>query len=225
MSVATPPGALPAPLQPLSRLSDGPILLTGIRWQTYEALLADIGDRAIRLTYDRGNLEIMSPVYRHEITTRWIGQLVEVLAEEFSMPYCNAGSTTYRREDLERGLEPDNCFYFANEIRVRGRMKIDLANDPPPDLAIEVDETSSSLNRMSSYAALRVPEVWRWRDGSLTVYSLQADGTDVIVQTSPTFPTIPLAGLAQFIAKANVVDQLTLKRAFREWVRKHIAQP
>jgi len=199
------------------------MLLTGIRWQTYEALLADIGESHIRLTFDRGKLEIMVHSFGHDVTAEWIGNLVEILAEEGNIPHLNAGSTTFQREDLERGLEPDKCFYFANESRVRGRKKIDLTSDPPPDLAIEVDVTSSSLNRMGIYAALKVPEVWRWRDGTLTVYRLQADGTYAIVQASPLFPTIPLAGLAEFVKQVNEVDQLTLKRAFRTWVRQQSA--
>jgi len=222
MSAATPPVALTALTVPQPGQSDEPLLLTGIRWKTYESLLEDIGNRHIRLTYDRGNLEIMAPLYRHGISTEWLGQLVEVLAEELNTPYCSAGSTTFRRKDLKRGLEPDKCFYFANEIRVRGLEKIDLTRDPPPDLAIEVDVTSSSINRMAIYAALGVPEVWRWREGTLLVYQLQADGTYATVQASPTFPMIPIAGLAEFVEQANVVDQLTLKRAFRAWVREQI---
>src|SRR5579862_4078878 len=174
MSIAAPPVSLPVPPQPSPQVSDGLLLLTGIRWETYESLLADIGNRPIRLTYDRGNLEIMSPMYRLGITGEWIGQLVEVLAEETNQPHRSAGCTTFRREDLQRGLEPDKCFYIANQARVSGRVRIDLTLDPPPDLAVEVDETSSSLNRMAIYAALKVPEVWRWRDSKLTVYSLQA---------------------------------------------------
>src|SRR5207253_602808 len=142
--------------------------------------------------------------------------------EELSKPYLSAGSTTGKREDLERGLEPDKCYYSANEPAMRGRKTIDLTRDPPPALGIEVDVASSSLNRMDIYAALKVPEVWRWRDGKLTVYVLQADGKYAIAPASPTFPTIPLAGLAEFVARAGQMDQLTLKLEFRQWVRQTI---
>src|SRR5205823_13742873 len=115
MTVAAAPIATrDSPALELCQQSVGQMLLTGISWQTYESLLTDFGDRPIRLTYDRGSLEIMAPAFRHEGTAKWIGELVEVLAEELSVPYFGAGSTTFRREDLERGLEPDECFYFTN---------------------------------------------------------------------------------------------------------------
>src|SRR6266702_3350438 len=109
------------------------ILLTGIRWQTYETLLADLRDRPIRLTYDHGKLEIMAPTFNHERSKRQIGRLVETLAEENDLEILSGGSTTFRREDLERGLEPDDCFYIANVPAVLDKSEIDLRIDPPPD--------------------------------------------------------------------------------------------
>jgi Uma2 family endonuclease len=218
MSVATPPVPVPSPLVPADWPA-GIVLLTDIRWDTYEALLTDIGERHLRLTFDRGRLEITALSFGHEGTSRWTGDLVVVLAEEFNQPYCNAGSTTFRRKNLDRGLEPDECFYFANESCVRGLKVIDLTRDPPPDLAIEVDVTSSSVNRMAIYAALGVPEVWRWRDGALQVFLLQVDGTYAAVASSPTFPAVPLAKLSEIIEQGNTEEHLSLKRAFRAWVR------
>jgi Uma2 family endonuclease len=194
------------------------VLLTGIRWPTYAALLEDLGDRPIRLTYDRGSLEIMAPSFRPEGTAKWIGQLVEALAEELNVPYLSAGSTTFRREDLDRGLEPDECFYIANVDRVRGREDLDLTTDPPPDLVVEVDVTSSSIDRLGIYAAMEVPEVWRWRGAALVAYRLRPERTYESAAASLAFPTLPLDGLTGFIQQGIAQDQLSLKRAFRAWV-------
>ncbi|MEM7204057.1 MAG: Uma2 family endonuclease [Planctomycetota bacterium] len=71
------------------------------------------------------------------------------------------GSTTWRREDLDRGLEPDECYWVENEPNVRGRRELDLRVDPPPDLPIEVDVHASSVDRVKIYAALGCRGGWR----------------------------------------------------------------
>ena len=135
-------------------------LLKNISWQTYEALLKDLeSQRGIRLTYDRGLLEIMTPLAPHERNSRLIGRLVEALTEELNIEICSLGSLTCKREDLARGLEPDECYYIQNKPVIRSLEQIDLNQYPPPDLAIEIDITSSSINRLALYASLGVPEV------------------------------------------------------------------
>src|SRR5437867_3804600 len=129
MSTAVlPPASAPAPVK-----TPRGILLSGIRWQTYEALLADLGDRPIRLTYDQGNLEIMAPSFDHERCKRQVGRVVETIAEEKGLKFVAGGSTTFRLEVLEKGLEPDDCFYIQNVDRILTRKQIDLHVDPPPD--------------------------------------------------------------------------------------------
>src|SRR6516165_1129807 len=114
------------------------LLLTGVQWGTYEALLADVGDRpSPRLTYDHGVLEIRVPSFSHEQLNRLVATLVEAVAMGMQRDFINAGSTTFKRADLARGFEPDSCFYFAHVEAMRGQATIDLATDPPPDLVIE----------------------------------------------------------------------------------------
>ncbi len=151
-------------------------LLENIRWQTYLMLLKDLENHPVRLTYDHGRLEIMAPAYRHESFAFLLGQLIAVLAEELQISCIAAGSTTFKREDLARGLEPDHCFYFKNYPLIVGKSELDLSVDPPPDLSIEVDITRSVLNRMSMYASLGVPEIWRCRESGLEVYLLKESG-------------------------------------------------
>lgn len=133
--------------------ADQRVVLHGTSWETYERLLADHENHsAPRFTYDRGELEIMSPSPEHEKLNRRLSQLVMALTEEMEIEAEDFGSTTFRREDLERGFEPDSCFYIQNEERVRGKDRIDLAVDPRPDLVIGIDITSPSINKLPIYA-------------------------------------------------------------------------
>src|SRR5262249_46378599 len=149
----------------------------------------DLGERpGVRLTYDRGRLEIMSPLPEHENYHIVLAQFVRVLAAESGMRYRSFGSTTFRREDVERGLEPDDCFYLASLPRILGRRDLDLARDPPPDLALEVDITHSSLDRLAIYAALGVREVWHFDGQSITCHVLNAQGGYEQQESSLAFP-------------------------------------
>src|SRR6266566_7352943 len=129
------------------------VIVHSVSWTTYEHLLADLSNQSsTRLTYDRGMLEIMCPLPEHEEWNRTIALLVEVLAEEMRIDVRNFGSTTFRRADLARGFEPDSCFYIQHEADISGKSTIDLTVDPPPDLVIEVDVTSGSLDKFPIYA-------------------------------------------------------------------------
>jgi len=205
---------------PQSTSASGRLLLTGIRWQTYEALLDEIKDRSIRLTYDRGALEIMAPTLYHERCKRQLGMVVETLADELELPRVSCGSATFRQEDLARGLEPDDCFYLANAPRILGKTRLDLSVDPPPDLVIEIDVTASMINRLETYAALKVPEIWRFNGTRLQVFQLQPDGSYVEVKSSPTFPALGLDRLAEFLVENQGLDDGSLVRVFRLWLRK-----
>jgi Uma2 family endonuclease len=201
---------------------DNRLVLGGIRWQTYSALLQDLGDCPIRLTYDRGTLEIMAPSFRHEIFAKILGRLIETLAEEFEVHFKSGRCTTFRREDLDRGLEPDDCFYFKNLHAILGKTEIDLTRDPPPDLALEIDISTSSVNRMGIYAALGIPEIWRFDGQVLQIHELTATATYQKSGQSATFGDIPVARLAEFVLKVTELDDYDLLRLFREWVRKEV---
>jgi Uma2 family endonuclease len=116
-------------------------LLQGVNWQTYEKILEAIGNRPVRITYDRGNLELISPLLIHELYKCFFGRLFDILAEELDIAFRACGSTTFRRQDVDRGLEPDQCFYFGSIARIHDWATLNLEIDPPPDLAVEVDNT------------------------------------------------------------------------------------
>jgi Uma2 family endonuclease len=199
-------------------------LLKNISWQTYEALLKDVESQpGLRLTYDQGILEIMTPLAPHERNSRLIGRLVEALTEELNIEICSLGSLTCKREDLARGLEPDECYYIQNEPVIRSLEQIDLNQDPPPDLAIEIDITSSSINRLALYAALGVPEVWRYDGNQFIIYQLQ-DGEYLACASYPTFPQLTSSEIIRFLELRKSNGETTLIRLFREWVRNQVRQ-
>src|SRR5260370_39130270 len=151
-------------------------LFEKVNWEAYEALLKTWQDLPVRMTYDQGRLEIMSPLLSHEQYGSLLAQMVEAFTLELRIPRHTGGSTTFKQEAKERGLEPDECYWIQNEPRMRSRKEFDPDTDPPPDLAIEVDITSSSLDRMSIYADLGVPQVWRF-DGDTLTMNLLPKGT------------------------------------------------
>jgi Uma2 family endonuclease len=195
------------------------VVLNSVTWSTFESLLAETDHRGTRFTYDRGCLEIMSPSEKHERLTTLLGHVVEMTAVEWNIPIRSGGSTTLKSELKQRGLEPDECYYVANEARVRGCDEIDLLMSPPPDLAIEVDISSSSLDQLRIYADLGVPEVWLYDGAMLRVYQIQSDGEYSAQSRSPSFPFLPIEEVERFLACRNETDETTWIRSFRDWVK------
>jgi Uma2 family endonuclease len=198
------------------------VQLSGISWQTYETLLAEIGDRQIRLTYNRGNLEIMVPSPEHERFKTIMGRFVETLAEELDVRIEPLGSTTFKRPELS-GVEPDKCFYIQNLSAVKGKKIIDLNQDPPPDLVVEIDITSRSANSLQVYTDLGVPEVWIYNGSRLRINRLE-NGKYVECESSLAFPSLPILEIVRFLEQAETMDYLELVKAFRSWVKSQIQQ-
>jgi Uma2 family endonuclease len=168
----------------------------------------------------------MSPSWLHDNDGRFLGRLVSALTDELGLPLKSGGSTTMRRRKRLKGIEADDCFWIANAHRMAGLKRLDLRTDPPPDLAIEVDVSHSSLNRVGIYAALRVPELWRLEGDVLTFHVLDADGTYQTAASSHTFPLVTPADLIGFVQAARAAgDENAVIRQFREWVRQRHANP
>jgi Uma2 family endonuclease len=195
-------------------------VLYNVSWQTYQALLTDMGDhRSSRLAYDRGVLEITMPSDLHEFIKHLLERMVVALTEELNLKVRGVGSVTLDREDLAQGVEPDSGFYIQNASRIRGR-KLDLINNPAPDLVVEVDITSSSTRRLEIYKALQVPEVWQYRARSLEIKQLQ-DGNYVTCEFSSAFPMVSGADLQRFIEEGNEADDdNAVVRSLRSWIRE-----
>lgn len=196
------------------------VVLHNISWQQFENLLVDLGEsRAARVAYDDGTLEIMTPLPEHEYYKEALGDAIKDIAEVLDQDYESLGSTTWKREIKKAGVEPDNCFYFQNEPKIRGKLEYDLNQDPPPDLALEIDVTSKSLSRFSIYARLGVPEIWCYDSGELKIYQLQNEGY-IEVETSRVFPTLPIKELSVLIEQYRPQGRRAMRRAVREWARK-----
>jgi Uma2 family endonuclease len=195
-------------------------VLDGVDWEFYEALLRRIGDRHVFITFDQGRLELMSPSWKHGTRSRRIAMLITILAEELDIPIQGGGSTTFRREDVQGGLEPDQCFYVQNVERIRGKEEIDLTCDPPPDLAVEVEISRRSLHREGVYARLQVPELWKDDGRVLRVYRLDEAGRYTLVERSPSFPDISLKQVGKLLEKGGGMDDTAWSREVRAWIRK-----
>lgn len=200
------------------------LVLDDIDWSTYRKLSDTLSGRHLRVTYDRGRLELMTISRLHGELCRLLARLVAVLTEEFNLPCGSCGDMTCDSESEDRGIEPDECFYIENESAVRGKESIDLSVDPPPDLAIEVDVSRDSRRRLSVYAALGVPEVWRFDGSSLTIYTRQPDGKYQIADASPHFPAVPPAEVEAVIARRAEMDHNGLARLLRVRVRELIGK-
>lgn len=204
------------PQAPVS--AEARVVLRGVSWQTFKALMADIGeDRSCRIAYDQGLLEIRVPYEQHEEPTILMAAFVTATADELEIEIRQLGSLTLEREDLTRAVEPDSCFYIQNESQVRGK-EIKLPNVPPPDLVVESDYTYSSLNKFNIYAALGVPELWRYRKQSLHVYQL-VEGEYQPTDKSLAFPFIPIAEIPGLIEHSKTIGQRAAVRLFRTRIR------
>jgi Uma2 family endonuclease len=217
-AVLEPPKSSAGGLQP-----GVPIRLRGLQWNDYLALSDIIGDRRLRTYFCDGEMEILMPSYVHEVWVALLGQFIELLTMVLKIDRKSAGATRFRREDLERGLEPDRCYYIANEPRVRNKLYLDLQVDPPPDLAIEIEISSSVKPRMRVHAGLRVPEVWRFDGRTLSVHQLAGNEEYVVAERSRYFPFLPMQELVRFLKMHGTMSENALMDTFVDWVRDQAA--
>lgn len=204
---------------PVSRAAQC-VILNGISWETYERLLAEHQDSSgTHFTYDRGRLEIMVLSAKHEKPNRALALVVEVFAEEKNIEIENLGSTTFKREDVDRGFEPDSCFYVQNAERVREKDEIDLTIDPPPDLVIEIDITSPSLKKFPLFAALGIPEVWRYNGKHVSIWQRTADAY-VETENSTVLPGITREALNHLLGARTQMKRTAWVRHVRQWARQ-----
>jgi len=195
-------------------------LLRNITWQTFKAMLAEMGDdRNHRIAYESGTVEIMTPLMSHENSNRMIEVFVGVMCEELGLEIKRTGSLTLVRNDLERGAEPDSSYYIQNESLVRNQGNINLATDPPPDLVLEVEYSRSSIDKLMLYASMKIPEFWRFNGSSLKVYTL-TDQIYTEVEFSPTFNPIPVQEIPRFLQQGKIKGENAIAREFREWIKE-----
>jgi Uma2 family endonuclease len=218
MATVTEPIASKAP-EPAS------ILIDGASWADYEALRRVIGERRIFVNYDHGTMEVMVPSYSHEDLKDCLRLMVDIIGEETGIRMQNGGSATHQREDLEKGVEPDECYWQGVKAQaVFGMRALDLAIYPAPSLVIEVNYTHSSVSRMAIYASLSVDEVWRYDEG-LTFLSLGENGTYEPVNPSRQLPLLSVEEATCQIDAYRSMGRLDWMRAFRQHVREKLVRP
>jgi Uma2 family endonuclease len=214
---ATPPAA------PIQAPPEARLVFTEVRWEDYEAMLQIVGERHIRVTYDEGTMEVRRPSQRHEQAAQLLGLFVTRLAEELEIPYEPLGMTTWKLPGAAKGLEADQCYYIQHQAVAREKEVLDLETDPPPDLAIEVDITTSSLDRMEIYAELRVPEVWRYDGRALGMYRLQPNGQYRPCESSHSFPGLRPADVERFVELGRTTDKIRWALELRDWARSELS--
>ena len=184
-------------------------------WAEYEQLLEDIAEPGLRVTYDEGRLEIMSPSQEHEEYKDLILSLVRVLSAVRGIAVETRGSATWKRPAIRKGTEPDTCFYVANAPRIIGKRTIDLDADPPPDVVVEIDITNESLSKFPIYAALGVPEIWRYDGTAVHLYERAGNGYRTITE-SPSFPGLTATILAGALDQSKREGQTAALETFRQ---------
>ncbi len=214
--------ALATPLNQILLAPGSAITVNGLTWQYYELLLAELGsDRATRLAYDTGTLEIRVPSQLHEILNRLLSKIVFALAEELEIEIVDLGSTTWNRSDLDKGIEPDSCFFIQNAQCITG-LNPDIPENLPPDLAIEVDIASASDNKVAIYQALEVPELWIYRQGQLKILHLTPT-TVSEAEISRAFPQITSQQLQTWIELRETATDITVIKAVRQFCQSRSA--
>ena len=189
----------------------------GVSWDMFLNLARESSGG--RMTYDRGTLEIMSPSFNHENVAGLLGRWIEIFTEEVGIEIATSRSTTLSLQEAERAIEADESFYLASAHRIRGKKEVDLTVDPPPDLVIEVDVSSSSLNKLDICRSLGIPEVWRFKDDRVEVYVLQSGRQYQQQESSSVLPGFPLAGALDLLSQRESIGENEMARRFRELVR------
>jgi Uma2 family endonuclease len=214
----------PRPPKPRRAKPGRAVRIPNVPWEMYEELLKVLAPkRGLRLTYDNEELEIMVPSLDHDFADRFLAMLIPILTEELGLPVRGGGSTTMRKKKNLKGIEADDIFWIANAAKLAGVKELDLTIHPPPDLAIEVDVSRSSMNRLRIYAKLGVPEVWRLDGDALTFYALTGKKYQEVTQ-SRAFPVVAPDDLIQFVKQARTAGDLhPIYRAFRAWVKQKVA--
>jgi Uma2 family endonuclease len=198
-------------------------VLWNLGWESYELIVEALNEQHVRSTYDRGDLELMSPLPIHEAIKVWFGHFIIVLAEELGVPFHAIGGPTLRRRVRDRGLEPDDCFYLGSASKVEEWETLNLDRDPSPDLALEVDIMSSCLDRLGVYAGLGFPEIWRFEGEEWHIHLLGSDGAYQESPRSAALPYLPVSEIMPVLRQSlHVPDQRDRFQILRRWARERV---
>lgn len=198
--------------------ADSTLILRNVPWDEYESVLKDVGEtRGLRISYDQGTLQIMTLSSEHEFYSDLLKTLVGLLSVKLRITVLFFGSNTIKREDRSRGLEPDACFYVQTASALGHKIRLDFTKDPPPDVAVEIDVHHESLSKFPLYAALGIPEIWRYDGTALTIHRREGDQY-VLAPASTALPVLDAQTLTRFLGLAGEKNQHEILLAFEEWL-------
>jgi Uma2 family endonuclease len=200
------------------------IRLSFVDWPSYIAISDGLGERRVRATYADGEMELMTVSSKHERAKSFLGRLIVALSEELEIDAEGAGNMTIRREVLRRGLEPDDCYWIQHASIICSKESFDADLDPPPDLAVEIEVSRSTLDRMEIYAKLKVPEVWTWDTHTVRFWGLMRGRRYEEITHSRAFPMLRAADLQPCLHLKAGVSQSSVVRSVRQWVREQISK-
>jgi len=211
--------AIATPISQIELIPGSAIRIGGVTWEGYVALLKELGDdRSTRIAYENGVLEIRMPGQPHESANRVLATIALTLAEEFGFEFNDLGSITMNRPDLNKGVEPDSCFYIQNAQAGQGLGEA-ISSDLPPDLALEVDIANRSDSKLSIYQAMGVPEVWLYQRDRVKLKHLE-NRVYVDASTSRAFPAVSAEQLNRWLDVRRTGTDLTVVRAVRKFCRE-----
>ena len=201
--------------------ADSQVTLRNIPWDEYEELLDQVGEaRGLRISYDEGTVQIMTLSSEHENYAEFIKRLVDVVSLRLRINIRFFGSATIRRQRRGKGNEPDACFYVQSVPLIGNRVHLDFAVDPPPDIVVEIDVHHDSSAKLPIYAALGVPEIWRYDGYAMTIHRLE-DDQYVETETSPALPILSSRLLTEHLARLHNEGEFQTLLAFDEWLQSH----
>lgn len=199
--------------------ADSVLIQHDVSWNDYEELLEAVGEASsLRISFDDGTLQIMTLSQRHEKYSTLIGRMVDRLSSFLRLKVLFYGSATMRKREKQKGVEPDACFYVHNASLVGTKDEIDFNTDPPPDVVVEIDLHHDSISKFPVYAALGVPEFWRYEGNVLTIYHLRG-GHYQPSETSQSLPLLTSGILTEFLGRIPKEDQYEILLAFEEWLK------
>ncbi|MBO0798393.1 MAG: Uma2 family endonuclease [Blastocatellia bacterium] len=199
--------------------ADRLLTLNNVPWDEYEELLEQVGEaRGLRINYDEGTLQIMTLSPEHENYSQFISGLIRLLSARLRINIRFFGSSTIRSQRKKKGNEPDGCFYVQSVDLIGNRIHLNFSVDPPPDIVVEIDIHHSSVAKLHIYAALGVPEIWRYDGYTLTIYHLEQDKY-IEVETSDALPMLSGSLLTDFLTRLQADGEFQALLAFDEWLK------
>lgn len=214
-------GEAPAPSDASAAV--GGFLLRGIGWEGYQKLLEIVGDSSVRITYENGDAELMSPGMIHERLKMRVDMLIGLISQELRLPFISYGSTTFHSKAQNVGLEPDQCYYLSRLERISNPDELDVRRDPPPDVAVEIDISRNSRARLRIYAGLGVPEVWRCMETGIEVLELHGQRVYRPAKGSQFWPFVPLIEFSELLHRRGYPHEMAWKDDALTWVRETVA--